>query len=60
MLKCFDLTEKDITLIHELKTATGAGSGREVVRRALEEYHKKFFGENFSNEKITPQTQQNS
>jgi hypothetical protein len=41
MLKSFDLTDNDVKIIQELKTATGAGSAREVVRRALEEYHKK-------------------
>lgn len=56
MLKCFDLTEKDITFIHELKAATGAGSGREVIRRALEEYHKKILPKKSASEEITPPT----
>lgn len=43
MLKCFDLTEKDLAYIQEIKNETGAGSAREVVRRAIEEYREKIF-----------------
>lgn len=56
MLKCFDLTDKDIALIQEIKNATGAGSAREIVRRAVEEYHQKIFGKNSAVEKIIPST----
>jgi hypothetical protein len=45
MLKMFDLTENDIQMIRQIKTVTGAGSAREIVRRAIEEYHKKIFNE---------------
>ena len=41
MLKSFDLTERDVKIIQDIRRATGAGSAREVIRRALEEYHKK-------------------
>ena len=47
MLKCFDLTQRDLELIQEIKNTTGAGSAREVVRRALEEYHKKIFNSSY-------------
>lgn len=45
MLKMFDLTESDIRMIQQIRTVTGAGSAREIVRRAIEEYHKKIFTE---------------
>ena len=45
MLKIFDLTENDIQKIQQVKAITGAGSAREVVRRAIEEYHGKIFAQ---------------
>ncbi|MBQ7396082.1 MAG: hypothetical protein IJW08_06055 [Lentisphaeria bacterium] len=51
MLKCFDLTEADLLRLNELKSITGAGSHREVVRRAIEEYHEKILTKKYSTEK---------
>ena len=47
MLKSFNLTDIDIQRINELKAHTGAGSAREVIRRALEEYHEKILSKIF-------------
>lgn len=43
MLKSFDLTDRDVEMINQLKVVTGAGSAREIIRRSIEEYHKKIF-----------------
>lgn len=56
MLKIFDLTENDIQKIQQVKTITGAGSAREVVRRAIEEYHEKIFTQKSTSVEITPTT----
>lgn len=56
MLKIFDLTENDIQKIQQVKTITGAGSAREVVRRAIEEYHKKIFAQKSTSVEKSPPT----